>query len=134
MLDCNATMDGRDRELVNRMRQEIGTTSFIPLLLFATFCHLSSSDLCVPSPFLSSFNLFSTSFSHFNITPLVPPNLYELHQLIISLTIYYQLHIVVANFQERMQLRRSLIELEDQNVQNGIEVCTYVRAFTASGR
>lgn len=29
---------------------------------------------------------------------------------------------IVANFQERMQLRRSLIELEDQNVQNGIEV------------
>jgi hypothetical protein len=32
----------------------------------------------------------------------------------------------VANFQERMQLRRSLIELEDQNVQNGIEVRTYL--------
>ena len=29
---------------------------------------------------------------------------------------------IVDNFQERMQLRRSLIELEDQNVQNGIEV------------
>jgi hypothetical protein len=29
---------------------------------------------------------------------------------------------IVENFQERMQLRRSLIELEDQNVQNGIEV------------
>lgn len=30
---------------------------------------------------------------------------------------------IVDNFQERMQLRRSLIELEDQNVQNSIEVC-----------
>jgi len=29
---------------------------------------------------------------------------------------------IVENFQERMQLRRSLIELEDQNVQNSIEV------------
>ena len=29
---------------------------------------------------------------------------------------------IVDNFQERMQLRRSLIELEDQNVQNSIEV------------
>ena len=29
---------------------------------------------------------------------------------------------IVSNFQERMQLRRSLIELEDQNVQNSIEV------------
>ncbi|CAM9139236.1 unnamed protein product, partial [Phaeothamnion confervicola] len=29
---------------------------------------------------------------------------------------------VVENFRERMQLRRSLIELEDQNVQNSIEV------------
>lgn len=31
---------------------------------------------------------------------------------------------IVDNFQERMQLRRSLIELEDQNVQNTIEVCS----------
>ena len=31
---------------------------------------------------------------------------------------------IVENFQERMQLRRSLIELEDQNVQNSIEVGT----------
>jgi kinesin family protein 18/19 len=30
--------------------------------------------------------------------------------------------LIVDNFQERMQLRRSLIELEDQNVQNTIEV------------
>ena len=30
--------------------------------------------------------------------------------------------MIVQNFQERMQLRRSLIELEDQNVQNSIEV------------
>ena len=30
--------------------------------------------------------------------------------------------MIVSNFQERMQLRRSLIELEDQNVQNSIEV------------
>ena len=30
--------------------------------------------------------------------------------------------MVVSNFQERMQLRRSLIELEDQNVQNSIEI------------
>jgi hypothetical protein len=29
---------------------------------------------------------------------------------------------IVDNFQERMQLRRSLIELEDQNVQNSIEI------------
>lgn len=29
---------------------------------------------------------------------------------------------IVENFQEKMQLRRSLIELEDQNVQNSIEV------------
>ncbi|CAM9886555.1 unnamed protein product, partial [Hapterophycus canaliculatus] len=29
---------------------------------------------------------------------------------------------IVENFRERMQLRRSLIELEDQNVQNSIEV------------
>jgi len=29
---------------------------------------------------------------------------------------------IIENFQERMQLRRSLIELEDQNVQNSIEV------------
>ena len=29
---------------------------------------------------------------------------------------------IVENFHERMQLRRSLIELEDQNVQNSIEV------------
>jgi kinesin family protein 18/19 len=29
---------------------------------------------------------------------------------------------IVENFQERMQMRRSLIELEDQNVQNNIEV------------
>ena len=29
---------------------------------------------------------------------------------------------VVENFQEKMQLRRSLIELEDQNVQNSIEI------------
>jgi hypothetical protein len=29
---------------------------------------------------------------------------------------------IVDNFQEKMQLRRSLIELEDQNVQNSIEV------------
>ncbi len=29
---------------------------------------------------------------------------------------------IVENFQERMQLRRSLIELEDQNVQNSIEI------------
>ena len=36
---------------------------------------------------------------------------------------FFLLH-TVANFQERMQLRRSLIELEDQNVQNGIEVRT----------
>lgn len=28
---------------------------------------------------------------------------------------------IVENFRERMQLRRSLIELEDQNVQNSIE-------------
>lgn len=28
----------------------------------------------------------------------------------------------MENFRERMQLRRSLIELEDQNVQNSIEV------------
>ena len=33
---------------------------------------------------------------------------------------------IVDNFQERMQLRRSLIELEDQNVQNGIEVSAAV--------
>lgn len=39
LLDCNATMDGRDRDLVNRMRQEIGTTSFIfsSSLLFLFF-------------------------------------------------------------------------------------------------
>ena len=30
--------------------------------------------------------------------------------------------MIVNNFQERMQLRRSLIELEDQNVQNSIEI------------
>ena len=30
--------------------------------------------------------------------------------------------LIVNNFQERMQLRRSLIELEDQNVQNSIEI------------
>lgn len=30
--------------------------------------------------------------------------------------------LIVENFRERMQLRRSLIELEDQNVQNSIEV------------
>ena len=30
--------------------------------------------------------------------------------------------LIVENFQERMQLRRSLIELEDQNVQNSIEI------------
>lgn len=29
---------------------------------------------------------------------------------------------IVENFRERMQLRRSLIELEDQNVRNSIEV------------
>lgn len=32
---------------------------------------------------------------------------------------------IVENFRERMQLRRSLIELEDQNVQNSIEVTAY---------
>jgi kinesin family member 18/19 len=31
-------------------------------------------------------------------------------------------NLIVENFRERMQLRRSLIELEDQNVQNSIEV------------
>lgn len=34
---------------------------------------------------------------------------------------------IVDNFQERMQLRRSLIELEDQNVQNSIEV--FINSF-----
>lgn len=33
---------------------------------------------------------------------------------------------IVENFRERMQLRRSLIELEDQNVQNSIEVTVCV--------
>lgn len=33
---------------------------------------------------------------------------------------------IVENFRERMQLRRSLIELEDQNVQNSIEVTVFV--------
>lgn len=32
---------------------------------------------------------------------------------------------IVENFRERMQLRRSLIELEDQNVQNSIEVTAH---------
>jgi kinesin family protein 18/19 len=36
--------------------------------------------------------------------------------------IYNMRQRIVDNFQERMQLRRSLIELEDQNVQNSIEV------------
>lgn len=42
---------------------------------------------------------------------------------------------IVENFRERMQLRRSLIELEDQNVQNSIEVkASYIIIVLKVGR
>ena len=64
------------------------------------------------------FLLFSSFLS--SLAPLFP--------LLLLFSLFFHFHpdflSTVANFQERMQLRRSLIELEDQNVQNGIEVRT----------
>ena len=69
---------------------------------------------------LFTFTSFSHSFTHF-FTPFSSTHSPHLHPFFPP-SLLPSFHFEVANFQERMQLRRSLIELEDQNVQNGIEV------------
>ena len=89
---------------------------FLYLILFFSFFLVIFISFSIHHLLL--FLLFSSFFS--SLSPLSP--------FLLLFLLFFHFHPdilpTVANFQERMQLRRSLIELEDQNVQNGIEVRT----------